>query len=72
MCSIGIVVLKDRLNAAVLAQGTYLGRMVRTDNRQCMGCHDRMGIEKNGCTDCHKEKSGVNDISLQKLYEFKK
>ncbi len=23
---------------------------------QCMDCHKQMGIEKQGCTDCHKEK----------------
>lgn len=23
---------------------------------QCMSCHDLMNIEKNGCTDCHKER----------------
>ena len=24
---------------------------------QCMGCHKEMGIEKIGCTDCHKERT---------------
>jgi hypothetical protein len=23
-------------------------------HRQCIGCHQRMGIEKQGCTDCHE------------------
>ena len=25
-------------------------------HRQCIGCHQRMGIEKQGCTDCHSER----------------
>ncbi len=25
-------------------------------HRQCIGCHQRMGVEKQGCTDCHGEK----------------
>jgi hypothetical protein len=25
-------------------------------HRQCIGCHQRMGIEKQGCTDCHAKK----------------
>ena len=25
-------------------------------HRQCIGCHQRMGIEKQGCTDCHEVK----------------
>ncbi len=25
-------------------------------HRQCIGCHQRMGIDKQGCTDCHAEK----------------
>jgi len=25
-------------------------------HRQCIGCHQRMGIDKQGCTDCHAER----------------
>jgi len=25
-------------------------------HRQCIGCHQRMGIAKQGCTDCHAKK----------------
>ncbi len=25
-------------------------------HRQCIGCHQRMGIDKQGCTDCHSER----------------
>jgi len=25
-------------------------------HRQCMGCHQRMGINKQGCTDCHSQR----------------
>ncbi len=25
-------------------------------HRQCIGCHQRMGIDKQGCTDCHEER----------------
>jgi len=25
-------------------------------HRQCLGCHQRMGIDKQGCIDCHAEK----------------
>jgi len=25
-------------------------------HRQCIGCHQRMGIKKQGCTDCHEKK----------------
>ena len=28
-------------------------------HRQCMGCHIDMGIEKQGCTDCHAERGEV-------------
>ena len=29
-------------------------------HRQCIGCHQRMGIDKQGCTDCHAEKETVS------------
>jgi len=29
-------------------------------HRQCIGCHQRMGIDKLGCTDCHAEKETVS------------
>lgn len=25
-------------------------------HRQCLGCHQRMGVDKLGCTDCHRER----------------
>jgi predicted CXXCH cytochrome family protein len=25
-------------------------------HRQCIGCHQRMGIKEQGCTDCHEER----------------
>ncbi len=27
-------------------------------HRQCIGCHQQMGIDKLGCTDCHAEREG--------------
>ena len=32
-------------------------RLLAIYHRQCMGCHERMGIKEKGCTDCHKEKA---------------
>jgi hypothetical protein len=29
-------------------------------HRQCIGCHQRMGIDKLGCTDCHAAKETVS------------
>ena len=27
-------------------------------HRQCIGCHQQMGIDETGCTDCHEEAQG--------------
>jgi len=31
-------------------------------HRQCIGCHIVMNIEKQGCTDCHAERSGAEEV----------
>jgi hypothetical protein len=38
-------------------------RLLAVYHRQCMGCHEKMGIKATGCTDCHKEKRGYLKIS---------
>jgi hypothetical protein len=30
-------------------------------HRQCIGCHEAMGIGKTGCTDCHKPAAGSTE-----------
>jgi hypothetical protein len=32
-------------------------RLLAAYHRECLGCHDKMGIKKTGCKDCHKEKA---------------
>lgn len=27
-------------------------------HRQCIGCHQKMGVKKQGCTDCHEQAAG--------------
>lgn len=45
-------------------------RLLAIYHRQCMGCHERMGIKERGCTDCHKQKTlQPKDILLQTPFE---
>jgi hypothetical protein len=40
-------------------------RLLAAYHRQCLGCHEKMGLKQTGCKDCHKEKSAVpKDILL--------
>jgi hypothetical protein len=32
-------------------------RLLAAYHRQCLGCHQKMGLKETGCKDCHKEKS---------------
>jgi hypothetical protein len=41
-------------------------RLLAVYHRQCMGCHERMGIKETGCTDCHKEKQGITKYIIPK------
>lgn len=45
-------------------------RLLAVYHRQCMGCHERMGIKETGCQDCHKEKKVIpKDIISKNLME---
>jgi hypothetical protein len=40
-------------------------RLLAAYHRQCLGCHEKMGLKQTGCKDCHKEKGAVpKDILL--------
>jgi hypothetical protein len=32
-------------------------RLLAAYHRQCLGCHQKMGLKQTGCKDCHKEKT---------------
>jgi hypothetical protein len=32
-------------------------RLLAAYHRQCLGCHQKMGLKQTGCKDCHKEKA---------------
>jgi hypothetical protein len=32
-------------------------RLLAAYHRQCLGCHEKMGLKQTGCKDCHKEKA---------------
>jgi len=32
-------------------------RLLAVYHRECLGCHEKMGLKQTGCRDCHKEKA---------------
>ena len=42
-------------------------RLLAAYHLQCVGCHKRMNLEEQGCTDCHKEKKSAGQTVVENI-----